>query len=106
MMVSMSEEELPKWRHRFGDVYRFVSASIVGNPDFGFSTTYYVSPEEHRTLAGARREGFEEHDVSDDFNIGVWRGGRLVALTWMGEVTDDDPELMARIESEGFVRHG
>lgn len=87
--------EYPKWQHRKGDTYRYIEKSIVGSPSSGYGTKSYISPREHSTLAGAIREGFQVNDRSDDFNVGVWRDGQLVAITWMGEVVDTDPDVLA-----------
>jgi hypothetical protein len=93
----MTGPEYPKWKHRKGDVYRYVETSIVGNPTDGYGRTALISHKQHTTLAGAVREGFREHERDDDFNVGVWRDGQLAAITWMGEVVDTDPEVLAGV---------
>jgi hypothetical protein len=93
----MTEPEYPKWKHRKGDTYRYIEKSIMGNPTSGYGSQSYISLREHSTLAGAVREGFQDHDRGDDFNVGVWRTSQLVAITWMGEVVDDDPDVLAGV---------
>lgn len=88
-----------------GDVYRCMTASIVGSPDSGFGTSYYIDPRSFQSVAAAKHYGLRQLDRSDDFNIGVWRAGKLVAITWMGDVLDDDPGLMELVERDCYVPH-
>lgn len=95
----MADDEPRRWSHRSGDQYVPIAASIVGNPEAGYWTEYVWYGDTHRTLAQAQRAGFNL-DRSDDFNIGVIRGGYLAALTWMGEITDDGFDVLSEIAEQ------
>jgi hypothetical protein len=99
----MSEKPNPIHEHQPGDRYRAVFGDFFGNPDSGYSHEYsWLGPvrTQHRA---AERDGFKAQH-SDDFNIGVIRGGELVALLWMWEVIDDEPDVLADVvESAGVA---
>ncbi len=82
-----------KWTHRVGDEYVVIVTNAVTTGD-GFGFVHYVSPHKFLTRPAAQRHGFTL-GRSDDFNIGVLRGGDLVAVLWMDEVVDDDPSAIA-----------
>lgn len=92
----MDNDEPTRWIHHKGDQYRVVIASAWMN-DTGYGINYHPQPKSHPTLTAAIREGFTEHDRSDDFNVGVWRQEALVALLWMDEIVDDDPAVLAKV---------
>lgn len=60
---------------------------------------HYSDLEPCRTKGVAKRRGFKERG-SDDFNIGVVSGNRLVDLLWMDESIGEDPETLRRIAEE------
>lgn len=88
-----------KWSHRRGDRYVVICTSVVGSPQSGYRVEHYRPPGEPTTRAAAKRRGFAL-GRADDFNLGAIRDGRLVAVLWMDEVTDDDPGLLAEIAME------
>jgi hypothetical protein len=104
--VSTHEETRRQWAHRPGDRYVVLVGSCVGNPDVGYDTSYYRGNEDHEKLGYAISEGFLDHDRSDDFNVGVIRGGALVATLWMDEIVDDEPDVLAPIARQVGLRSG
>lgn len=85
--------------------YQCIIANIIGSPDNGYRTTYTIDPHKFTDTNKAMTWGLNNLNRSDDFNIGEWRKGRLAAISWMGEHVDDDAELMAAIETRGYVEH-
>lgn len=85
------------WQHRKGDRYAAVRSYPQGNPDTGYYWSHWWDSHEMTTLAAAKREGFKSAD-SDDFNILAIRGGAIVAVLWMAEVIDTDPDVLAAWE--------
>lgn len=67
----------------------------------GFKTMYWSDDKRFSTREAAIRNGFEIRG-SDDFNIGVLDGGKLVSLDWMSEPVDTDPEMLSEIQQEGW----
>lgn len=98
--MSALDGEFPKgkWKHQPGDLYRLVVSRIVGGPERGYGQSHDVHELAHATRQEAVRQGFRETD-SDDFNVGVWRKGRLVAILWMQYVVDDEPDVLAGVTS-------
>jgi hypothetical protein len=88
----------PLWRHRDGDRYIPIACTAWMNESgHGFNYTVLEQASDHVGLAirlGMRAQG------TDDFNIGVLRKDKLVALLWMDEVTDDDPAVLARVAEQ------
>lgn len=62
----------------------------------GFGIDYGWDGEEFDTRAAAKKHGFSLRE-SDDFNIGVIRGSRLVSFDWMDKPTGEDDASMAEI---------
>lgn len=89
--LTMSAEPR-EWKHRTGDRYIAASAHIIGTPA-KYETVYH----DHGTfdrLSRAISAGFRAIQC-DDFNVGVVRGGKLVARLWMREVVDEEPDELA-----------
>jgi hypothetical protein len=89
------------WRHSPGDTYLPMQCQAWMNESgHGFHYSRLGEPTRHEAAVkvGLRALG------SDDFNIGVIRRGRLVAILWMGEVVDDDPALMDEIAGQVGLR--
>lgn len=90
-----------RWKHRRGDRYELISASVVGNPERGYTIEHYLhSCPSLDSIAEAKSHGFACLDRSDDFNIGAIRDGRLVAILWMDEIVDDEFEVLDPIAVE------
>lgn len=92
--------ERPKWQHQPGDRYVCIAMWIVGNPEAGFHTERCYYAPSQGSIEQAWRKGLRELDRSDDFNVGVIRDGKLVAILWQDEVVDDEPALMAEIAEQ------
>lgn len=56
-----------------------LNMSIVGNPDAGFETVYYLG--QRVSLRSAQREGARNADGTDDFRLVILDGDRLIAMT-------------------------
>lgn len=80
------------WQHKRGDRYAAVRSYPQGNPEQGYWWSHWWDSE-WTTFTKAKREGFKAAS-SDDFNILVERGGRIVAVLWMDEVVDTDQEVL------------
>lgn len=93
-------DEPTRWKHKPGDVYLHLVSTWFGNPTDGFDSAWGAGPERYADRAEAWRAGFRILDRSDDFNLGVIRNGRFVALLWSDEVVDDDPDVLATIASK------
>lgn len=92
-----------RWAHRPGDEYVLITANIVGSGPF--RTEHYLNHAgPFATQPEAQRVGFRTLDRSDDFNIGALRKGRLVAILWMNEIVDDEPEIVGEIAAEIGLR--
>lgn len=96
----LSAETVRLWKHRLGDQYILITACVVGNPERGFEIEHYLGTGEFATIGQAKRAGLRDLQRSDDFNIGAIRSGRLAAILWMGEIVDDEPEVVDRIAEE------
>lgn len=75
---------------------------IVGDGSTPYRTEYGFDGERFADRAAAIAHGFTM-DRSDDFNIGVVTGGKLVSVDWMDEAIDTDPALMAEISEQIFL---
>ena len=82
--------------------YSVICASIVGSMSEGFGTFYSLDEDRFPTRKEAISHGFT-FDRSDDFNIGVWSGSKLVSIDWMEKVVDADPALLRTIQRDGYV---
>ena len=89
-----------KWKHRKGDTYCLITASVIGGDTTPMEIVHYWQGDGFRSVAEAKRVGLADLYRSDDFNIGAIRNGRLAAILWMDEVVDDDPALMSEIAAE------
>jgi len=101
-MVAVSAELKPKlatWAFRDGDRYLPILREVVGSPDSRYRTYCVGVGNVTDRFGDAVSEGFVLRE-SDDFNIGVVRDAHLIALLWMTDVVDDDPDLLERIASE------
>ena len=82
--------------------YSVICQSIVGSEEDGFHTRYDIDMDRFPTRKAAVKRGFTM-DRSDDFNIGVWDGDKLVSLDWMEQIVDNDPDLLREIQERGFA---
>lgn len=82
--------------------------------DGGHGIEYSSDLEEFDTRKDAIKNGFKITE-SDDFNIGVVDGGRLVSFDWMGKPVGESQETIQEIaealglgavESKGAVCNG
>lgn len=82
------------------DQFIVLCGSIVGNMQDGFDVIYDWNQILYDKRSDAIAAGWKERD-SNDFNIGVVRGGRLVGFAWMddpmGTSVDDLREIEAQI---------
>ncbi|MFP2504586.1 antitoxin [Buttiauxella gaviniae] len=70
--------------------------------DSGLGISYDSDLTEFDTRDEAKAHGFNLRD-SDDFNIGVISGDRLVSFDWMDTPTGNDDDVLAEIaESIGL----
>lgn len=99
-MSEQTADPVRLWKHRQGDRYVLITANVVGNPERGFEIEHYLGTGEFATIGEAKRAGLRHLDRSDDFNIGALRNGRLVAILWMNQIVDDEPEVVAEIAAE------
>jgi hypothetical protein len=79
--------------------YIVLCGDIVGNMQDGFQTIYGWDGDLYDKRKDAIRAGWKERG-SDDFNIGVVRGGRLVGLCWMNEPNKEPPDVLREIEAQ------
>jgi hypothetical protein len=87
------------WAHRRGDTYVLITSNVVGN-EHRLDIAYYLAPGRYASLSAAKKAGFRTLHRSDDFNMGVVRDGRLVAILWMNQIVDDEPDVVERIAEE------
>lgn len=87
------------WQHHDGDHYGVIVRRIVGSLDHFEHESTLAGGDTWDRLGDAISVGFD-HVESDDFNIGAFRDGRLVALLWMNEIVDDEPGVLLKIERE------
>lgn len=86
-----------RWEVLPGDRFLPYRTSVWMNEhDCGFH--YYVL-EQATTLQRAIKRGLALNG-SDDFNIGVIRGGRMVAVLWMEREINEEAEVIDRIGHE------
>lgn len=69
---------------------------IVGDGSSPFETVYGFDGKFFDARHAAIDHGFTL-GRSDDFNIGVIDGGKLVSVDWMENAVDYDPDLMCKI---------
>lgn len=72
--------------------------------DKGCGINYHAHGLRFATRMEAITEGLKERE-SDDFNIAVIEGGRLVSFDWMEETIGESPETMAEIASALGLNH-
>lgn len=71
-----------------------LNMSIVGNPEAGYETLYYLG--QRGSLRGAQREGSRNADDTDDFRLLLLDGDRIIAMADAnGEPFDWTPEEYA-----------
>lgn len=86
------------------DVYVVIIGRAEGNERTGFRTSHYWDGHTFDRKPLAVSHGFELAQ-SDDFNIGIVRGGQLVSIWWMDKQIDEDAATLAEISEEcGFAR--
>ena len=98
-MSEASEKIRTTWRHRDGDRYIHIMANAWMN-ESGYGIHHTARSWEFATAAQAWRDGLRTLNRSDDFNTGVLRGGKLVAILWNQEVVDADPDVVGAIANE------
>lgn len=87
-----------------GHQYIVLTSQIVGNSETGFGVEYTFDGRVFDDRQAAIDHGFALRR-SDDFNIGVLDGGKLVSCDWMNEPVDTDPGVLAHIvASAGLTR--
>ncbi|MGH3355251.1 MAG: hypothetical protein ACRDOJ_05100 [Nocardioidaceae bacterium] len=86
------------WQHRTGDRYLPISISAWMN-ETGYGFYYNALDDASLQHERAVRRGLKAQG-SDDFQIGVLRGGRLVALLHMHEVVDDEPAVLTGVAEQ------
>jgi hypothetical protein len=91
-------ETRPTWQHREGDRYMPIRLRMWMN-ETGHGTWYTVLDAPSRQHERAVRRGLAA-EGTDDFQIAVLRGGRLVAMLWMDEVVDDAPDTLAEVAEQ------
>lgn len=91
-------EARPKWQHRDGDRYLPIRLRIWLN-ETGHGTWYTVLDGASRQHERAIRRGLAA-EGTDDFQIGVLRGDRLVAMLWMHDLVDDDAATLAEVAEQ------
>jgi hypothetical protein len=86
------------------ETYAVIIGSVVGNDRDGFRVTHHWDGLRYPTKALAVKHGFKL-GVSDDFNIGAVRDGKLVSLWWMDKQINEDAATLAEIGQEcGLAR--
>ena len=97
-------ETVRQWTHRKGDRYVHIVANAWMN-ESGYGITHVLHRWEFPTAARAWNDGLRTLDRSDDFNTGVIRDDKLVAILWRYQIVDDDPEVIAEIADEIGLEH-
>jgi hypothetical protein len=78
-------------------------AQVVGSGIEASSTEYNFDGRRFADRKGAINHGFEL-GRSDDFNIGIVEGARLVSLDWMDEeVVESDPAKLDAIAESACI---
>jgi hypothetical protein len=94
----MAETTRSKWRHQNGDRYVPVFGHWYGNPQDGYHHEWSLLGGYHGTLAEAKKAGLAAQG-SDDFNIAVVRGHRVVAaLLWKDEDIAEEAYVLRKVE--------
>ena len=83
--------------------YIVVCQSAWCNSD-GYGIDYHWDGEEFSARAKAKRYGFRLRE-SDDFNIAVLDGDRLVSFDWMDKPVGENDDTMAQIADELGLRY-
>lgn len=83
--------------------YIVLCGQIVGGGGRPFETVYGFDGERFGDRSMAITHGLRERG-SDDFNIGVLEGGKLISLDWMNKPGDTDPNLLAHIAEQIGLR--
>lgn len=76
-----------------------VTAQAEGNERDGFRVVHYWDGRKFSHKREAVSNGFTIRG-SDDFNVGLVEGGRLVSLWWMEKNLGEDTETLAAIAAE------
>jgi hypothetical protein len=84
------------------DQYIVLCGQVVGGADRPVTIEYGFDGEMFADRREAITHGFDIRG-SDDFNIGVLRGGKLVSLDWMDDPVDTDANLLAEIQARVLV---
>lgn len=80
-------------------VWIVIIGSVVGNQGDGFHITHNSDLREFGHKPDVISHGFALAR-SDDFNVGLVRGGRLESLWWMDKNLSEDAETLAEISRE------
>lgn len=81
------------------DQFIVLCGSIVGNMQDGFDVIYDWNRALYDKRTDAIAAGWKERE-SDDFNIGVVRGGRLVGFAWMNDPMGASADDLREIEEQ------
>lgn len=87
------------------DRFFCITCTPVGSFATGYTWDHHVDPKPFLSHSEAWDYGLKTLNRSDDFEVGVLRGGRWVATLWGpdAEVLDDEPELLEDIPlPDGF----
>lgn len=86
----------PAWVCQAGNCYVPVFGAIVGDI-YTWNKEWNQIAEPCETLEEAKKRGFEAQG-SDDFNIAVVLGGRVVALLWTDYDTQEEPKVLDQVQ--------
>lgn len=81
--------------------YMVVCQQVVGNERDGYSVAYNLDARRFDRRREAISHGFEIRG-SDDFNIAVVDGERLLSFDWMDEPIGEPPDVLREIEAALF----
>ena len=76
--------------------YMIVCSRVVGGDGSEMTIEYHCTGERFPDRASAIKDGFESLG-SDDFNIAVVRGNRLISFDWMQDPTGEDDDSLREI---------
>lgn len=76
--------------------YVVLCPQVIGSSTTGFNVEYNWDDVRLPTYLRAKKHGFKVRG-SDDFNIGVLLGGKLVALQWMDKQIETTADELAEI---------
>lgn len=79
--------------------YIVLCGAVVGSGATGFNIEYGFDGERFDDRKKAISHGLETRG-SDDFNIGVVRGKKLISFDWMEKVLETDATELARIAED------